>query len=129
MEEKNPIPSEIKKYIQGTNSGGKETRTQIDDLEQKEKINMQLEQNEETRTQKNEERLRNIWDNFKCSDIQITGVPKGEEEEQQIENIFEKNNERKLPQFSEGNRHTNSGSSQSPKQVGPKKEHTKTYHN
>ena len=62
--------SEIKQNIQGTNSEGKETRTQINDLEQKEEINIQLEQNEETRIQKkNEERLRNLWDNFKCSNI------------------------------------------------------------
>ena len=44
--------SEIKQNIQGTNSDRKETRTQSNDLEQKEKINIQLEQNEETRTQK-----------------------------------------------------------------------------
>ena len=41
--------SEIKKNIQGTNSEGKETGTQINDLEQKEEINIQPEQNEETR--------------------------------------------------------------------------------
>ena len=64
----------IKQNIQGTKSEGKETRTQINDLEQKEEINIQLEQNEETKIQKNEERLR---DNFKCSNIQIIGVPEG----------------------------------------------------
>ena len=47
--------SEIKQNIQWTNSDRKETRTQINDLEQKEEINIQLEQNEETRIQKNEE--------------------------------------------------------------------------
>ena len=45
--------NEIKQNIQGTNSDWKETRTQINDLEQKEEIIIQLEQNEETRTQKN----------------------------------------------------------------------------
>ena len=60
-------------------------------MEQKEEINIQLEQNEETRIQKkNEERLRNLWDNFKHSNIWIIGVPEGEEEEQEIENLFEK---------------------------------------
>ena len=39
---------------------------------------------------KNVERLRNLWDNFKCSNIQIIGMPEGEEEEQEIENLFEK---------------------------------------
>ena len=38
---------------------------------------------------KNEERLKNLWDNFKSSNIQIIGVPEGEKEEQQIENLFE----------------------------------------
>ena len=39
--------------------------------------------------QKNEERLRKLWDNFKHSNIRIIGVPEGEEEEQEIENLFE----------------------------------------
>ena len=43
------MQSEVKKNIQGTNSEGKETGTQINDLEQKEEISIQLEQNEETR--------------------------------------------------------------------------------
>ena len=34
------MQSEIKKNIQGTNSDGKENRTQINDLEQKEEINI-----------------------------------------------------------------------------------------
>ena len=38
---------------------------------------------------KNEERLRNFQDIFKCSNIRIIGVPEGEEEEQKIENLFE----------------------------------------
>ena len=60
---------EIKKNLQRTKSDGKETRTQIKGLEQKEEINIEPEQNEETRILKNEERLRNPWDNFKCSNI------------------------------------------------------------
>ena len=58
-------------------------------MDQKKEINIQPEKNEETRIQKFEERFRNIQDNFKLSNIQITGVPEGEEEEQQIENLFE----------------------------------------
>ena len=52
------MKNEIKENVQGTNSKGKETRTQINGLEQKEEKNIQPEQNEETRIQKNEERLR-----------------------------------------------------------------------
>ena len=58
-------------------------------MEQKEEINIQPEQNKETRIQKNEERLRNLQDIFKHSNIQIIEVPEAEEEEQKIENLFE----------------------------------------
>ena len=44
LEEKmKAMKSEIKENVQGTNSDGKQTRTQINDLEQKEEINIQLE--------------------------------------------------------------------------------------
>ena len=48
---------EINENIQGTNSEGKETRTQINGLDQMEEIHIQPEQNEETRIQQNEEFL------------------------------------------------------------------------
>ena len=60
---------ETKENVQGTNSDGKETGTQINGMDQKEERNIQPEQNEETRIQKNEERLRNTQDIFKCSNI------------------------------------------------------------
>ena len=50
--------NEIKQNIQETNSEQKETKIQSNDLEQKEEINIQLDQNKETRIHKNEERLR-----------------------------------------------------------------------
>ena len=80
---------EVQKNLQVTNSDGKETETQINGLEQKEERNIQPEQNAERRIQKNEERLRNLQNNFKHSNIQIIGGP-GEEEEQDIETLFEK---------------------------------------
>ena len=59
-------------------------------MDQKEEENIQVEQSEETKIQKNEERLRNLQDNFNQSDIQIIRVPEGEEEQQETENLFEK---------------------------------------
>ena len=43
------LQCEIRENIQGTNSEGKETGTQINDLNQKEEINIQTQQNVETR--------------------------------------------------------------------------------
>ena len=58
-------------------------------MDQKEEVNIQLEQNEEMRIQNNEEKLRNLQDIFECSNIRIIGVPEGEEEEREMENLFE----------------------------------------
>ena len=65
---------------------------------------------EELKKKKNEERLWNLWDNFKYSNNQIIGVPEGEQEEQEIENLLEKIMKE---QAGEGNRHTRTGSSES----------------
>ena len=38
---------------------------------------------------RNEDSLRDLWDNFKCTNICILGVPEGEEREKGPEKIFE----------------------------------------
>ena len=101
-EQKKDTQSEIKQNIQGTNSEGKETGTQINNLDQKEEINIQPEQNEETRIQKYEERFRNLQDNFKHSTIQIIGMPEKEKEEQKVENLFEQIMKENFPNLAKG---------------------------
>ena len=66
-------------------------------MDPKEERNIQPGQNEETRTQKTEERLINLQDTFERSNIWIIGVPQGEEEEQETENLFEKIMKEKFP--------------------------------
>ena len=61
------MKSEIKENVERTNSDGNETGTQINSLEQKEEINIQPVQNEESKIQKSEERRRNVLENFKHS--------------------------------------------------------------
>ena len=38
---------------------------------------------------RNEDSLRDLWDNIKCNNIRIIGVPEGEEREKGPEKIFE----------------------------------------
>ena len=76
---------EIKNNLQGNNSRVDEAKNQINSLEHKEEKNNQSEPEEEKGIRKNED----------SSDILIIGGP--EREEQEIGNLFEKNNERKLP--------------------------------
>ena len=84
-----PMLRETKENVQGTKGDAKETGTQINGVDQKEGRNIQPEKNEETRIRKTEERLRNLQDILKCSNIRVIGVSEGEEEEQKIENLFE----------------------------------------
>ena len=70
------MKNEIKENVQGTDSEGKETGTQINGLQQKKEVNTQPEQNKETRIQKNEERLRNLQGYFRRSNIESQGYQK-----------------------------------------------------
>ena len=47
------------------------------------------ERNKGKRMKRNEDSLRHLWDNIKCSNIRIIGVPEGEEREKGPEKIFE----------------------------------------
>ena len=64
-----PMLRETKENVQGTNSEAKETGTQINGVDQKEERNIQPEKDEETRIRKKEERLRNLQDILKHSNI------------------------------------------------------------
>ena len=47
------------------------------------------EQKREKRLKRNEESLRELWDNFKHTNIHIIGVPEGEEREKGTEKILQ----------------------------------------
>ena len=67
-----------------------EAEDQISQLEDKLEKNTQKEQEKENRLRKNQEAIREMQDNMKCNNIHIIGIPEGEEDEQGIENLFEK---------------------------------------
>ena len=66
-----------------------EAQDWISELEDKVEKNTQKEQEKEKRLRKNEEAIREMQDNMKGNIYKI-GIPEGEEEEQGIENLFEK---------------------------------------
>ena len=65
---------------------------------------------------------------MKCSNILIIGVPEGEEEEQQIENLFEQIMKENILSLAKQIDFREVQKAQSPKEVGPKEEHTKAHH-
>ena len=89
-EKKKPMIRETKENVQGTNSDGKNTGTQINSVVQKEERNIQPEKNEETRIQKNEERHKNLQDILKRSNIRIIGVPKEKRKNKKLKTYFNK---------------------------------------
>ena len=80
---------ETKENVQGTNSDAKGNWDSNQWCGPEEERNIQPEKNDKTRIQKNEEKLKNLQDILKRSNIRIIRVPEGEEEEQKIENLFE----------------------------------------
>ena len=88
QEEVKVILSEIKEKPQGINRKGKKAVIQTNDLEHKKETNIQPEQKEDTRILKNEDRLKNLWDISKHTNIRNIEMPEGEEEEQEIANLF-----------------------------------------
>ena len=84
--------SELKNTVEGIKIRLDEAEDRISELEDKVEKNTQKEQEKEKRLRKNEEEegLREMQDNMKCNNIRIIGIPVGEEEEQGIENLFEK---------------------------------------
>ena len=95
---------------------------------QKEAKNNQSEQQQEKKSLQNEDSVSSLWDNFKRSNIHITGVPEGEEKEQEFGNLFEKIMKENFPNLVKGI-DIKVQEAQSPKQDGCKEAHSKTHHN
>ena len=68
-------------------------------MEHKEEINIQPEQKDERikKNKENEDSTRRFWDISKHTNIRIIGMPEGEDEEQEIENLFEKIRKENFP--------------------------------
>ena len=77
----------MKNTLERINSRITEAEERIRDLEEKMVEITAMEQNKEKRMKRNEDSLRDLWDNTKCTNIQIIGDPKGEEKRPQ--KIFE----------------------------------------
>ena len=82
--------NETKNTLEGINSRKTEEEERISDLEDKIVEITTAEQNKEKRMKRSEDSLRDLWDNIKCPNIRIIGVPEEEEKRKGTEKIFEK---------------------------------------
>ena len=79
----------MKNTLEGINSRITEAEERTTDLEDRMVEFTAAEQSKEKRMKRNEDSLRDLWDNIKRNNICITGVPEGEEREKGHEKILE----------------------------------------
>ena len=84
----NNTVTEMKTTLEGINSRITEAEERISDLEDRMVEFTATEQNKEKRMKRNEDILRDLWDNIQCTNICIIGVPEREEREEGPEKIF-----------------------------------------
>ena len=85
----NSIITEMKNTLEGINSRITEAEEWISVLEDRLVEFTAMEQNKEKRMKRNVNILRDLWDNIKCTNIHIIGVPEGEERKKGPKKIFE----------------------------------------
>ena len=68
--------TEIKSTLEGTNSRITEAEERISEVEDR---MVEINEAERKKIKRNEDNLRELWDNVKCPNIQIIGVPEEED--------------------------------------------------
>ena len=79
----------MKNTLEGINNRITKAEERISELEDEMVEITAKEQNKEKRMKRIEDNLRDLWDNTKCTNIQIIGGPEEEEEKKGSEKIFE----------------------------------------
>ena len=85
----NDTITEIENTLEGINNRKTEAEERISELEDKMVEITAREQNKGKRMERIEDSLRDLWNNIKCTNIQILGVPEEEERKKGSEKIFE----------------------------------------
>ena len=85
----NSAKNEIKNSLEGINSRITEAEGRVSDLQDKRVEITTIGQNKEKRMKRIEDSLRDLWDNIKCTSIQIIGVPEEDKKNKRTEKIFE----------------------------------------
>ena len=73
--------TELQNTLEGINNRITEAEERISDLEDRMGEFTAVEENKEKRMKRNEDSVRGLWDNIKCTNIHVIGIPEGEERE------------------------------------------------
>ena len=81
--------NEIKNTLEGTNSRIMEAEDRINEVEDEMVEINEAERKKEKRIKRNEDNLRDLWDNVKYPNIRIIGVPEEEDKKKGHEKTLE----------------------------------------
>ena len=96
QEEMQSTITEIKNSLEAANSRIQDAEERISEVEDRLLEITDVKQKREKRLKKNEENLRELWDNVKCTNICIIRMPK-EEREKGTEKNIPRDNSQKIP--------------------------------
>ena len=119
----------MKNTLEGINSTITEAEEQISDVEDRMVEFTAVEQTKEKRMKRNEDSLRDLWDNIKHTIICIIGVPEGEEREKGPEKIFEEIIVKNFPNMGKEIATQVQEVQRVPGRIKPKEKHAKTHSN
>ena len=127
--ETNNTITKIKNTLEGISSRIAEAEEQLSELEDK---MVEITSEEQNKVKKNMKRTgdhyRDLWNNIKCTNIQIIGVPEEEEINKWYEKIFEEIIVENFPSMKKDSQSSPRGT-KSPIQDKPKEKQTKTHIN
>ena len=95
----NNAVTEIKNTLDKANSRITEAEDKISEVEYRMMEINEAERKKEKRIKRNEDNLRNLWDNVKCPNIRIIGVPEEEDKQKGHEKILEETIVENLPKM------------------------------
>ena len=81
--------TELKSSLQGNNSRITEAEERINEVKDGMVEISEAERKKEKRVKRNEDNLRDLWDNVKCPNVQIIGVPEEEGKKKRHEKTFD----------------------------------------
>ena len=91
--------NEIKNTLEGTNNRIMEAEDRISEVEVRMVEINEAGRKKEKRIKRNEDNLRDLWNNVKCPNIWIIGVPEEEDKKKDHEKILEETIVEKLPKM------------------------------
>ena len=114
--------TEMKATLEGISSRITEAKERVSDLEDRRVEFTATEQNKEKRMKRNEDSLRDLWDNVEYTHIHIIGVQEGEEIEKGPKKVFEEIIVKNVPKVSQDKGLANLGCPNHPEKLAGKRQ-------